>query len=456
METRSKSRRAGIDRFSSLPDIVAHKVVSFLEMEDISRLSVVSKRCRQLCISAPSLSFDVIPYRTDARKRAQLMNYLERLLILRKGMDTQDCHIRWCLESSFNFAEEEYRVLSWLHNALVCDFRRLDLDVNLKSGSDFVLPFSLFCSKSLESLTMTFTNRTGILKIPSSIGGTSGFSSLKCLKMTSVRINNSIGELVSSYCKSLEQLFLHDIRGIESITINSSSLKVLIVQFTYDLVHLHVSAKELAHLGLYWSFNSPNICELDLSALKLENLAYVVKHSTEPKPSFDKYLVHLLRDVAANIKGLILTDYSMLELFKLGCLPILLPNLELFYTFIVHARNDLVPTVASFLKGTPKLHGLYVGKCRKNPMGSGMKMRSVGRRESQGVSFLQNLKLVNIELITSQGWNELKLIKYFLKTAEDLERMTVLYSTPSLSKVVRKTVQHEKASSNAIVEFRRL
>ncbi|GMN69297.1 hypothetical protein TIFTF001_038347 [Ficus carica] len=178
-------------------------------MEDISRLSVVSKRCRQLCISTPSLSFDVIPYRTDERKRAQLMNYFERLLFLRKGMDTQDCHIR-CLESSFNFAEEEYRVLSWLHNAVMCNFKQLVLDVNLKRGSDFVLPSCLFRCKSLDSLTMRFTNRTGILKIPSSIGGTSGLSFLKYLKMKSVRIEERFGEWISSYCKSLEELSLTD------------------------------------------------------------------------------------------------------------------------------------------------------------------------------------------------------------------------------------------------------
>lgn len=70
--------RIGVDRFSSLPDEVVHKdVVSFLSMEEISRLSVVWKRCRQLCISMSFLSLDVIPYRRNPFKRAQLMNYID-------------------------------------------------------------------------------------------------------------------------------------------------------------------------------------------------------------------------------------------------------------------------------------------------------------------------------------------------------------------------------------------
>ncbi|GMN32577.1 hypothetical protein TIFTF001_049779 [Ficus carica] len=206
METRSAtSRTESIDRFSSLPSDVAHKVVSFLEMEDISRLSVVLKRCRQLCLSTPFLTtFDVIPYQTDAREQARLMNYLERLLILCTGMHTQE----------FSFDE----VQQW--------------------------------NRHSEDAAM-----------PPSIGGTLGFFALKCLKMKFARVNKSFGKFVSSYCKSLQELDLDNMTGTKRITINSSSLKNLTIHFSYDLVRVHIYAKELADLVLVWTFSSPKNCD---------------------------------------------------------------------------------------------------------------------------------------------------------------------------------------------------
>ncbi|GMN18915.1 hypothetical protein TIFTF001_042780 [Ficus carica] len=393
METMSESPMTSIDRFSGLPDDIAHKVVSYLKTEDISRLSAVSKRCRQLCISSPVLNFEVVPYQTNARKRAQLMNYVERLLALRIGMDTQECRIRWCLESSFNFADEEYRLLSWLHHAVKCDFKRLFLDNNLKCGSDFVLPSSLFCSKSLEILKMRFHNGVAVLKTPSSIGNTHGFSSLKCLRMQSVRIHDRFGEFISSCCKFLEELSLTEIKGTESITITSSSLKVLYISFGFDLLHLHISAEKLVHMGLFWVFHSPIDCKLQLSAPNLEHFAYVIEHSTAPKTSIDKNLVRALHDVAGNIKGLILTDDYMQE-----------------------------------------------------------DNRAFGRQESQDVLILQNLKFATIEF-TGHGKNQLELIKFILKTAKDLQNMTVLYASPLRSRVRNVIIQYKKASSNVKLTF---
>ncbi|PON52232.1 F-box domain containing protein [Parasponia andersonii] len=95
----SKSLRTTADRFTSFPDDVAHKVVSFVSLEDVSRLSVVSRRCRQLCISMPSLNVDVSPYQT----------YLDSS-VNDNGGD-----------------EEDYRILSWLHSAVTCNVKWLVL-----------------------------------------------------------------------------------------------------------------------------------------------------------------------------------------------------------------------------------------------------------------------------------------------------------------------------------------
>jgi hypothetical protein len=47
-----------MDQFWNLPDpIIHHNIFSFLEMDDIARIGVVSKRFRQMFVSSPYLKF---------------------------------------------------------------------------------------------------------------------------------------------------------------------------------------------------------------------------------------------------------------------------------------------------------------------------------------------------------------------------------------------------------------
>ena len=155
-----------MDRFSNLPEDVAHRVILFLSMEDISRLSVASKQCRQLCKSTPFLNFDILPYTHNATKRARLMNYIKSFLSQRKPMiNAQSCCIRW-----YHQINKEYRILSRLLKAVMANVKNLDLHVSIASGSQLTLPSSLLCCTSLESLDMSFTtmaSRFSILRPPS-------------------------------------------------------------------------------------------------------------------------------------------------------------------------------------------------------------------------------------------------------------------------------------------------
>jgi hypothetical protein len=52
------------DRISNLPNHITHHILSFLTMEDIARLSIVSKWWQELCIiSIPSLTLDGTRYK---------------------------------------------------------------------------------------------------------------------------------------------------------------------------------------------------------------------------------------------------------------------------------------------------------------------------------------------------------------------------------------------------------
>ncbi|PON81048.1 LRR domain containing protein [Trema orientale] len=166
------------------------------------------------------------------------MNYIERLFSLRRGVTTRCLYINWCLESSLNVNggdEEEYRILSWLHNAVVCEVKEFELVLKPKSGLAFSLPPSLIHSMSLEylnveSLVIGFTD--GIVKFPSY--SSIGYSSLKCLRLSHVRIDESFGNWVSTCYRFLKNLSLSWIKEIKSLIIDSSCLQ-----------GLHISSRDL-------------------------------------------------------------------------------------------------------------------------------------------------------------------------------------------------------------------
>ncbi|PON52240.1 hypothetical protein PanWU01x14_210820 [Parasponia andersonii] len=102
--------------------------------------------------------------------------------------------VHWCLDQSSlnNGSKEEYKVISWLHNALVCNVKDLVLILRPDNGAfldavDFTLPPSLLCSTSLEFLMIH-----GINKVPSF--SSIGFSSLKFLILSVVRILESFSD----------------------------------------------------------------------------------------------------------------------------------------------------------------------------------------------------------------------------------------------------------------------
>ncbi|KAM1798844.1 uncharacterized protein LOC126617895 [Malus sylvestris] len=54
------SSESGITRFSDLPEEVAHHILSFLNFKDYTRVGALSKRCRQIHLSAPEMDFGAI------------------------------------------------------------------------------------------------------------------------------------------------------------------------------------------------------------------------------------------------------------------------------------------------------------------------------------------------------------------------------------------------------------
>ncbi|XP_038700187.1 putative F-box/LRR-repeat protein At5g41840 isoform X2 [Tripterygium wilfordii] len=236
------------DRINELLMHIVHHIISFLPTEDFLKLSLSSKRFRDLCISSPSLSFDGMS--VGVLPSIYLLNYLDRIMSLHKNTETYSLRVYWGIQSF----EEKYRICSWLHKAISCNVKVLDLKFWVE---DFAIPVDVFCSKSLRSLKLNFSG--GKLKLPSNSGISTKLQSL-LLKHFVPENKQHFEEWISLACKSLNSLDLVYFAGVDNIRINSSSLKQLNIYTAcnVDLCFLEVSAAMLKDMDLYWTFGHTN------------------------------------------------------------------------------------------------------------------------------------------------------------------------------------------------------
>lgn len=134
-----------LDIFSNLLIEVAHHILSFLSFKDLTWANAVSKRCRQLYLSNPTVSFDAISIPSCNRRRGELYNFLDTFLTNRGDNRIQYFRIRWFFvdfESPRELIDDHYRVITWIHNAIRCKVEELDLGFTMFG---MAWPFSRFC-----------------------------------------------------------------------------------------------------------------------------------------------------------------------------------------------------------------------------------------------------------------------------------------------------------------------
>ncbi|XP_059623362.1 putative F-box/FBD/LRR-repeat protein At4g03220 isoform X2 [Cornus florida] len=245
MSTSLKSRRGdgeSFDRFSNIPDYILLEILTLLPTKDIARMSLVSKRFRELCLYVPDLFLDFASHSLE-----NLGNWTERFLTLRDGAKLR----RFALTTSNSLGPTQIdRVCKWIHNAtVICNAEELDLSLEMSEEESIYLPLSIFLR------TVNFRLGRGILKLPSSIS-TSSFSSLQVLEIRSFFAPQNLEEdWVSSLFPVIKKLNLEVISDLNNLNIISSSLECLTLMVC-GLLSVIVSADRLQTLHVEYCYES--------------------------------------------------------------------------------------------------------------------------------------------------------------------------------------------------------
>lgn len=213
-----------VDRFSNLPDYVAHHILSLLNFRELTRLGSLSKRCREFCLSTPSLDF--YDWGSNKQRQLWLLNSIERFLIRRGDNKIHHFRIQW------NFCAgslEVFRLMTWIHIAVRCNVEVVDLKLSLCNSEEQTIEFPscIYLCGSLRSLSVDLNT---ILKAPS----VAWFNNLEYLKFKNVRIVEGLCKWISFSCKCIKDLRFESVSA-ENISVESSSLESFSFVDSYDL-----------------------------------------------------------------------------------------------------------------------------------------------------------------------------------------------------------------------------
>ncbi|XP_059439136.1 F-box/LRR-repeat protein At2g42720-like isoform X2 [Corylus avellana] len=302
MEMPTKKQNSGDDfGFSDLSDEVFHRILNFIEMRDVARLSVVSKRCRELCISNPRLYLSNISSKSGGPR---FNSYVDRFMALRcvHGVKTERFVLRWSFEGSVD-QDEEYRVETWLQNAVnLGGVTEVRLKFFLPGPQHFALPLCVLRCNSLTFLNIDGGNT--LLKLPSAPPYFA--TKLQRLHLHHVGIKNdfNLGELLSCFM-SLKVLKLDNICGMKGMTITNSSIEILsITSVDRQLCDVEIQQlHKLYDLKLVWIPKSSSRTSLKISAPNLQRFQWagITVDDYSMRDSAD--LLHAIIQLPAHSRG---------------------------------------------------------------------------------------------------------------------------------------------------------
>ncbi|XP_050225015.1 uncharacterized protein LOC126674556 [Mercurialis annua] len=226
------------DRLSCLEESIIFHIFSFLGANDTFRLSLLSKKFKELCFNSPYLDFHV-NFDSDRQERNYLFyakNNNELLLHKRytqfckyvdNVMRSREKHGTEIVRFSIHWFGKVYSTVgcsiidSWVKFATRCNVKELDILLDFDGWKNYCLPGTVFGCQSLKSLRLNLLMNSFFLAEEYMV-------SVQKLVLVSVKLTDKLfGAKISDRWGSLKRLDLVKVRCIYDLIISSSSLEEL-------------------------------------------------------------------------------------------------------------------------------------------------------------------------------------------------------------------------------------
>ncbi|XP_077238128.1 putative F-box protein At1g49610 [Tasmannia lanceolata] len=423
------------DYISQLPDHLLSSILSFLPTKYVVRTGILSSRWRHLWTYIHNFVFS---HEFRSSPAYKVVRFLGRLMSLHKGLKVE----KFCL--SFRYQKRfAYNVNIWISIALQKQVELLDLNFFGIPGSSyradrFNLSTSLFHGGSLKVLKLSYC----ILQSDSF----EGLRSLKTLHLSSAVLNESFQDLIAG-CPMLEDLDITYCVGVYHLKISSPNLR------------LKLKRLKLWMCGAFniIEIDAPNLISLDISEMVstsrkfyLKNLTALLHASLNLYYDFvgngleeqGRCLKTILQDVR-HAKVLTLSSHciQVLSTSELRSMSAPISKCKSL-TVVVGLQKWELPGIINVLASSPDLETLIIKIICPNQVSFGKEFKEahnfVEREYLQSSeAFIpcleHNLKMVEIFWASGVGrvdainflWKKLSVVKFLLKNAMVLEKVTI-------------------------------
>ncbi|CAL5440511.1 unnamed protein product [Camellia sinensis] len=411
----------GEDRISRLPDSILVHILSFLPTKYAVRTSILSSRWKHIWASVPILEFNgplllpsYIPFRKH-NDNGSFMNFIERVLLLHDLSSIQRFYL------SCDPDIDKSRLNSWISAAVKRDVR--EIDINVCGLIILRLLSNLFICETLVVLKLGSQVH---FDVPASIS----FPRLKIFHISLIYPSNDLTQKLFSSCPVLEELSISALVGFGKTTYDISSPALKTLYISLSLISTQYRNSETVVM-----VNAPILECLHVAAITQVN-----------------QLFGLLK-VISNVKHLHLKGSTMAALsFANDKNWPVFPNLTQLELGVCH--NFCCESLFDLLNGAPNLCTMVFAKV---PLHDGFAYsKQFNWFEPQEVpsclrSSLKEIKISGID--ASQ--DELNLIKYLLKNAEVLTKMTirnVISSMEGENEFLKELVMAPRCSNTCQIE----
>ncbi|RHN73870.1 putative F-box domain, leucine-rich repeat domain, L domain-containing protein [Medicago truncatula] len=411
------------DRISCLPGHVIDQILTYLQIRDAVRTSVLSRKWRNKWNTLPNLVFDrncVAAIDDQLVIERKLLKIVDHVLLLHSGPINM-----------FKFYDEHL-----IGESFLSDIDRWILHLTRSSIKELVLkfwiagyykiPWCLFSCQSLHHLKLHWC----CLKPPTTF---EGFKRLKSLDLNLVTVAQDAFENLISGCPLLEKLKLIEVDGFTQINIRAPNLKFLEIDGEYEGINFDNTFQlAVVVIDLWWDFN-----------LQSSN-----QGGSRESSNMLKIFDHL-----PHIQSLVI-ESNFLKYLAAGVLPVKLPTPCIYLSYLSLCINfDNLKEISAalcLLRSSPNLRKLEIfswNEARASPF-----TPAAYCWEDIFSAPAMPIQVRHVAIDGIFGTNlELDFIKFLLLYSPMLEKMTLKPVESFTPELVRGLIRFKRASGEAEV-----
>ncbi|GKV34439.1 hypothetical protein SLEP1_g42814 [Rubroshorea leprosula] len=434
-----------MESFSRLPDELLLHILSFLSFKEAVRTSVLSKRWRYLYASLSKLDLHFRQFAFKEAGQIDLMNVVDRIFFYRDRCPIDKFKFRW-LKSE---ALDPLRLEGWIKAVMWHGVRNLQIRFDPIELKELLLPTSLFTSKTLVDLKLSYTGALNMesggsgLELPAHVF----LPSLKFLHLRNVTFSNvdSWNRLFSN-CPVLEDLYFFFNNGRCKFTITHPKLKMLTLQCAptsrkYGRTEIVINAPNLVYLE-YIINDADSLTFVNVQSLDEADIQFSELHGRQRR------YTRVATDVMVAIKNIqtLWISGPTIRILKLFSVPI--PVFHNLTHLTIHQCDTKVNELPYLLERCKSLETLVLQDLffwDPNAWSSVKESR---------FSFTFCLKKIEILIFLGKD-SQMEMVKYFLEKARVLESMEIHIPVKyeKLSKIIRRVLMLPKVSKECNVTF---